>query len=119
MKETKIVGGDNAGLGLGRRRVSRGESAGRRALARDSLFLMAAIRRHDEPEEDVVPARVRNLSKVGVMADYHGVADAGETVAITIRGIGEVSGKVAWVRGGRIGVIFDEAVDPKAARKRV
>jgi len=119
MKEGKIVGGDNEGLGLGRRRVSRGEKAGRRALGRDSLFLMAAIRGAAETEDEVVPARVRNLSEVGLMADYRGLALEGETVSVTVRGIGEVSGKVAWIRGGRIGVIFDEPVNPKAARKPV
>jgi hypothetical protein len=53
------------------------------------------------------------------MADYLDEAKAGEAVTIHVRGLGDVAGKVAWVRGGRIGVIFDAEVDPKLARKPV
>jgi len=117
MKETKIVSGGNGGLGLGRRQISRGESAGRRSLARDSMFLLASISRdgwvHEEPEE----GRIRNLSAVGLMADYRGLAEAGERVTVTVRGLGELPGLVAWVRDGRIGIVFDALIDPKAARK--
>ncbi len=119
MKETKIVSGGNAGLGLGRRRVSRGESAGRRALARDSLFLLASIHLDGRPEDAAEDGRIRNLSAVGLMADYQGIAESGDRVTVTVRGLGVVPGMVAWVRDGRIGIVFDELVDPLAARKRI
>ena len=92
---------------------------GRRAAARDSLFLSATIRRDGDKEEELVPVRVRNLSAVGLMADYHEVAEVGESVVVSLRGIGSVAGKVAWIRRGRIGISFDVEVDPKLARKPV
>lgn len=90
---------------------------GRRNSGRDSLFLSAVIRRAGEAEPE--PVRVRNLSAIGLMADYKEVASEGDAVTVTVRGIGSVAGKVAWVRRGRIGVSFDVEVDPLAARKPV
>ncbi len=118
MNEMKIIKGAGAPLGLGRRAKSRGENAGRRAKGRDSLFLMATIRRDAEPGFEV-PVRVRNLSEIGLMADYQDVAEEGEPVTVEVRGLGVVPGKVAWVTGGRIGVTFDEQVDPLLARKPI
>jgi len=92
---------------------------GRRVSKRDSLLLSATIRRSGDAEEGLLPVRVRNLSSVGLMADYGDVADAGEAVQVTMRGIGTVSGKVAWIKDGRIGVAFDKEVDPQLARKPV
>jgi hypothetical protein len=54
-----------------------------------------------------------------MMADFRDVADEGEAVIVEVRGIGVVPGKVAWVSGGRIGITFDETVDPHLARKPV
>ena len=119
MNEMKIVKGASAQLGLGRRAKSRGENAGRRAKGRDSLFLMATIRKVAEPDREEIPVRVRNLSEVGLMADYLDVAELGEAVTVEIRGIGVVSGMVAWIGNKRIGVNFDAQVDPLLARKPV
>ena len=102
----------------GRRASNAGRnSAGRRSAGRDSLFLSAVI--HRQGEEEPAPVRVRNLSAVGLMADYTDLAREGEPVTVTVRGIGSVAGKVAWVRRGRIGIAFDVEVDPVAARKPV
>ena len=95
------------------------EIRARRADARDSLFLSATIRRAGETAEGIAPVRVRNLSSVGMMADHNGLCVPGEQVIVTLRGIGSVSGKVAWVRTGRIGVAFDSQIDPKRARKPI
>ena len=92
---------------------------GRRTSARDSLFLSATIRRARDPDAELKPVRVRNLSAIGLMADYVGVAIPGDSVVVTVRGIGKVSGKVAWLKRGRIGVNFDVEVDPLMARKPV
>ena len=119
MNEIKITKGASATLGLGRRRASRGEHAGRRSKGRDSLFLMATIRKASEPDREEMPVRVRNLSEVGLMADYLGTAETGEAVSVEVRGIGKVAGKVAWVEEGRIGITFDAEVDPMLARKPV
>ncbi len=98
-------------------RLGRGTS--RRTSSRDSLFLSATIRRKGDVEDELVPVRVRNLSAIGLMADYNDVASPGDPVVVTVRGIGSVQGKVAWVRSGKIGVEFDAEVDPKLARKPV
>ena len=119
MNEIKIIKGASTPLGLGRRSKSRGENAGRRTKGRDSLFLMANIRKAGEPDSEGVPARVRNLSEIGLMADFLDVAEPGEPVTVEVRGIGRVDGKVAWLRGGRIGINFDVQVDPMLARKPV
>jgi hypothetical protein len=100
-----------------------GERAGtastRRSSKRDSLFLSATLRRVQDKATEAVPMRVRNLSAIGIMADYTDVALPGDAVIVTVRGIGSVSGKVAWVKKGRIGVNFDVEVDPMMARKPV
>lgn len=93
--------------------------AGRRMSARDSLFLAATIRRAVDPETQSASVRVRNLSAVGVMADYAGAAVEGDAVVITLRGIGTVNGKVAWLKRGQIGITFDSEVDPMKARRPV
>lgn len=120
MIETKISRAGRTGDTPGRRVTNKGrENTGRRVSARDSMFLGATIRRRTETEEELVPVRVRNLSAVGLMADYEREAEAGEPVVVTLRGIGKVPGMVAWVRKGRIGIAFDEDVDPLLARKPV
>lgn len=91
----------------------------RRSSNRDSLFLSATIRREGDGEDEPAPARVRNLSAVGVMVDYVENVAPGEPVVVTVRGLGSVPGKVAWVRQARIGIAFDVEVDPKLARKPV
>lgn len=87
--------------------------------ARDSLFLSATIRRLEQSDKDLVPTRVRNLSSIGLMADFLEPAVPGEAVVVTLRGIGSVAGKVAWLKRGRIGITFDVEVDPMRARKPV
>ena len=117
MNETKITRGATAALGLGRRAKSRGENAGRRTLARDSMFLMAVIRTKNAMDGEGVPVRVRNLSETGLMADCSGGYEVGDCITVDVRGLGAVAGKVAWVESSRIGLIFDEQVDPILARK--
>jgi hypothetical protein len=118
--ETKITKAGRTGDTPGRRLTNRGrENPGRRVSARDSLFLAATIQRRTDSEEELVPVRIRNLSAVGLMADYEREAEAGEPVVVTLRGIGKVPGMVAWIRKGRIGVAFDEDVDPLLARRPV
>ncbi len=90
-----------------------------RRANRDSLFLCATIRRRSDPEGDLAPVRIRNLSAVGMMADYDDVVDIGDPVVVTCQGIGSVSGRVAWVKRGQIGVAFDYEVDPMRARRPV
>lgn len=103
-----------------RQSVDDGEDDGQfehlRASPRDSMLLLAAIRR---PGGADVPIKVRNLSQGGMMAESTMSFSRGEIVETELRGIGPVSGKVAWTAGGKIGVAFDREIDPKLARKPV
>jgi hypothetical protein len=91
--------------------------AAKRAAKRDSLFLLTTIA--DEAGKPLGKARVRNLSETGLMADCDGGFHDGDRLRVQLRGIGEVSGRVSWVRGDRIGLVFDQPIDPQAARKPV
>lgn len=98
---------------------SKADDAGgsQRSRARDSLFLMAQLRFVGEPT--VRDVRVRNLSEGGLMVDCAMVKEPGTPVSLEVRGIGEVSGKVAWCTEGRIGIALDRQIDPKKARKPI
>jgi len=87
-----------------------------RSEPRDSMFLMAAMRRAGGTE---VQVKVRNLSPGGMMAESPFNFSRGDLVEADLRGIGTVSGKVAWTAGGRVGVQFDSPIDPRLARKPV
>ena len=91
--------------------------AAQRTATRDSL-LLAAMMRHPQLAEPV-KVRVRNLSAGGLMAEYPDPMEAGAPVEIEVRGVGWVSGKVAWSTDGRIGVAFEKEINPKDARKPV
>ena len=51
------------------------------------------------------------------MADIPTDARRGEPVEIKLRSIGWVSGHIAWVTDGRVGIAFDHPINPKDARK--
>ena len=91
--------------------------ARKRAAKRDSLFLLADIRR--ESGEALGRARIRNLSETGLMADCERVLGDDDRLVVDLRGIGEVAGRVAWVRGDRIGMVFDQHIVPQDARRPV
>lgn len=84
---------------------------------RDSLFLMADL----VAEGGGSPARVkvRNLSAGGMMIEGEVSARRGSRVALDLRNIGPVAGTIVWVQGRRLGVAFDEQIDPMLARTQV
>jgi hypothetical protein len=86
----------------------------KRQAQRDSLFLSAELRVGEAHEEIVT--RVRNLSVGGMLVDGNDVLRVGTRINTELRGIGPVSGTVAWVSPGRAGVEFDIDVDPRLAR---
>ena len=86
-----------------------------RHAARDSLLLTARLRIGDRK----VDVRIRNLSAGGLMAEYPGMVSLSQPVEIDVRGVGPVTGRVAWATDGRIGIAFDEPIDPMRARKPV
>lgn len=91
--------------------------ASNRHTSRDSLFLSTDIEvpgaRHP------ITVRVRNLSAGGMMIDGHPAFVEGVTVKTDLRGIGEVTGRIAWAMVERAGVAFDVEIDPKKARHPV
>ena len=88
-----------------------------RTNPRDSLFLLTSLCAPDGHFRTKV--RVRNLSATGLMADCPIPIAKGEAVLLDLRGIGPVAGSVIWVQGERLGVLFDQAVDPQHAREPV
>jgi PilZ domain len=91
--------------------------AKKRQGARDSLFLTTEVT--VEGARKAVTVRVRNLSPGGMMIDGNAVFHEGAVVSANLRGIGSVSGKIAWIVEDRAGVSFDDEIDPKEARAPV
>ena len=89
----------------------------KRGMDRDSLFLKATLRFSNSKGENEV--RIRNLSAGGLMAEAPLRVARGERVEINLRSIGWITGHVAWVTEGRVGIAFDHAINPKDARKPV
>ncbi len=91
--------------------------AAKRGMNRDSLLLKAVIRFSTTREERTV--RIRNLSAGGLMAEVPTGLMRGERVEINLHSIGWVSGHIAWVTDGRVGIAFDHPINPKDARKPI
>ncbi|MFW2829678.1 PilZ domain-containing protein [Sphingomonas sp. ID0503] len=87
----------------------------RKRGARDSMFLMATLRR--DANGETLSVRVRNISNGGVLVECPNPFAREERVALELRGIGWVGGKVAWSAPGKFGVAFDIDIDPKLTRK--
>jgi PilZ domain len=84
---------------------------------RESIFLGAQVT--FDGASVPVSVRVRNISSGGMMIDSTAKHAKGKTVAATIKGIGDVTGRVAWATDTRIGIAFDEPVDPKQGRQSI
>lgn len=93
------------------------DASAQRNEARDSLFLVASLRLPGK--RDIWQVRVRNLSAGGLMAEVPEPVSIGTPVEIEVRGIGWVIGRIAWAAAGRVGIAFEEPIDPKMARKPV
>ncbi len=92
-------------------------SVAKRGMDRDRLFLQAVLRFPNTKDEHEV--RIRNVSAGGLMAEIPKNAPRGERVEIKLHRIGWVSGHIAWVTDGRVGIAFDHPINPKDARKPV
>ena len=92
-------------------------ASAKRGTDRDSLLLKAILRFPNAKDEREV--RIRNLSAGGLMAEVPVRVSRGEPVEINLRSIGWITGHVAWVTEGRIGIAFDHPINPKDARKPV
>lgn len=92
-------------------------AAVKRGMDRDSLLLKAVLRFPVSQDEREV--RIRNLSAGGLMAELPIQVSRGEVVEVHLRSIGWISGHIAWVTEGRIGIAFDHPINPKDARQPV
>ena len=88
-----------------------------RSGPRDSLFLLTSLMSNDGTP--LGRARVRNLSATGLMADCERSVPKGARLMFDLRGVGSVSGSVVWSRKDKIGIAFDEEIDPQLARKPI
>ncbi|HIV76388.1 MAG TPA: PilZ domain-containing protein [Candidatus Sphingomonas excrementigallinarum] len=102
-----------SGFDMAEDEVERSDRAGRR----DSLLLMAQMTLVDETAPRDV--RVRNISEGGLMAELPVSVEIGTPVTLDLRGIGLISGRIAWCTQGRVGVAFDRQIDPTLVRKPV
>lgn len=89
----------------------------KRGATRDSMLLQATM--HHSREAASFSLRVRNLSAGGLMGECSCPFDRGDEVAVELRGLGLVPGRIAWRTEDRIGVAFDQPIDPMLARKPV
>ncbi len=85
------------------------DGADQRAHLRTGMLMMAALRLGDDAE--VRDVRIRNLSEQGLMAEPGVPVPVGTPVTLTLPGVGEVAGAVAWSAEGRIGVALARAID--------
>lgn len=95
-----------------------GEPSGSEARRpnRDSMFLSAQLTLGSDAPREV---RVRNLSERGLMAELDRAVAPGTAVTLELRGIGRITGRIAWFAEGRAGVALDQDIDPARARRRI
>ena len=91
--------------------------SGVRARKRDSLFMSARLQVAGQKGEHEV--RVRNLSEGGLMVELDRAIEPGAAVTLEMRGLGEMTGVVAWRTHGRMGIALDHPIDPTRARKPI
>lgn len=88
-----------------------------RDVERDSVFLLTHI--ICDRTGTGGSAKVRNLSAGGMMVEGNVRVICGERVRAELRNIGSIFGTVVWVHRRRLGIAFDEPIDPKLARMQV
>lgn len=98
--------------------TTEGANDGRQG-ARDSLFLLTVL--YDQNGSEIGPAKVRNLSTTGMLAETTVALSLGEQLRFELRGIGAVTGVVVREQPERFryGVRFDRPVDATLARRTV
>lgn len=87
-----------------------------RENSRDSLFLSADVVFDDSPHQYTV--RIRNISAGGMMIDVTAPRKKGLGVTATLKNIGVVRGAVVWSTAQRIGITFNQEIDPALARHK-
>lgn len=87
-----------------------------REKSRESTFLTAAVVFDGSPQQ--VTARVRNVSSGGMMIDTGTTREKGLGVTVQLKNVGEVRGTVAWSTSSRMGITFENEIDPHLARHK-
>lgn len=64
---------------------------------------------------DGMPIRVRDISASGLMGECGYPTRIGDLVEVEIPRFGRITGRVRWGAMGRVGIQFDEAIDPAIA----
>ena len=85
------------------------DDSDRRASARIGMLLLATIK-----FDDMLPStasRVLDLSSGGIRTTLPVSLKRGHPVKVILKGIGEVRAKIAWTRGGEVGIKFDAKIN--------
>lgn len=117
VESVRNVEGSGAGTGEG---AGTGNAMGdetARENVRHSLFMQGELRFEHMAAPEMI--RIRNLSKGGMLAETPLPARQGEALTVYLPNIGPVRGRVAWVKEGRFGVVFDDMVDPHLVRRKI
>lgn len=94
--------------------IAKLKQAPERAEDRTSMFLQATLEPADGRTAEV--CRVRNVSAGGVMCETGRTHTEGERVTVTLRSVGRVDATVVWTSANRVGLAFDEIIDPRELR---
>ena len=104
------MGGSNSGEAV--------VTAGTREQSRDSMMMSGTVRRAGS-NAPAVAMRVRNISSGGMMGEAEITLSVGETVELSLKSIGQITGTVAWADDDRIGIAFAVPVDRLRVRRNV
>ena len=97
--------------------IARLKQAPERGEDRTSMFLQAELQLAGSPDSEI--CRVRNVSAGGVMCETQSNYATGQRVSVTLRTVGRVEGTVVWTSASRVGVAFDESIEPGELRRPV
>ncbi|MBU3076325.1 PilZ domain-containing protein [Sphingomonas quercus] len=95
------------------------EGGDKRASARDSVLRLWTLRVEGDAGAAPISIRVRNISAGGLMAECDHLFTPAERVALEVSGVGLVRGMIAWSDEDCVGIAFDRAINPKAARRPI
>ena len=85
-----------------------------RSSRRNRILLLAQMRVDGETTKFDI--RIRDLSAGGLRAQFAGCQLNGTRIAVEIRNIGWVKGRVVWQDDAHLGVRCDSPIDPDKAR---
>ncbi len=85
------------------------DDSDRRTSARIGMLLLATIK-----FDDMLPSttsRVLDLSSGGIRTTLPIKLKRGHPVKVILKGAGELRAKIAWTRGGEVGIKFDTRIN--------